>query len=306
VAAVIRSALVTGGTGYLGVRLVEALAADGTDVHVLTRPGSDTARLDALPIPPSLHHAAAGDDTLPAIVSAAHPDVVFHLAAHYVREHQAEDVVPLVMANVLLCAQLADALRQAGTGVLVNAGTYFEYFDTVQPGEGYRPVNLYAATKRACADVLAYYIDAGHFAALHLILFDVYGPGDWRERLPAALLRAQQNGVPLLLPGAATRVELTHVDDAVAALRHAGQLLIERPGDVAGERFAVRGDTAPTLQEVVAAFEQASQRPVPVARGAFEPAERHVTDPWRGPVLPGWAPRVDLEAGFRSMLDGAT
>ena len=212
-----KKALVTGATGYLGLLLVRALGADDVEVHVVTRPGSDTSRLEALPNPTHLHQAIPGEDTLGAIVAAARPDVVFHLAAHYVREHESADVAPLVTSNVLLCAQLADAMSQSG-GVVVNVGSYFEHYDIDAGTDDYRPLNLYAATKRACADILEFYFDAGHLTGLHAVLYDVYGPGDWRNNLPAALVRAQDRGEPLPLPEEPTRVELTHVADAVAAL----------------------------------------------------------------------------------------
>jgi len=73
-------ALVTGATGFIGSNVARALAAEGAQVRVLARPGSDRRALEGLPVevwegdlldPPSLRRAAAGCDTL------------FHAAAWY-------------------------------------------------------------------------------------------------------------------------------------------------------------------------------------------------------------------------------
>jgi nucleoside-diphosphate-sugar epimerase len=69
--------LVTGGTGYFGARLVQALRARRARVRVLARPGADTARLEALGV-----EIARGDVTEPAGLSAAFEGaaVVVHAA----------------------------------------------------------------------------------------------------------------------------------------------------------------------------------------------------------------------------------
>lgn len=58
--------LVTGGTGYVGVRLAETLRARGARLRVLARPGADTKRLEALGV-----KIVRGDVTVPATLAAA-------------------------------------------------------------------------------------------------------------------------------------------------------------------------------------------------------------------------------------------
>ena len=70
--------LVTGATGLLGSHLAERLAAQGTTVRALVRPGSRTDFLDALGV-----EIVRGDLTDPAACTAAVAGVarVFHCAA---------------------------------------------------------------------------------------------------------------------------------------------------------------------------------------------------------------------------------
>lgn len=293
-----KAVAVTGATSYPGVHLVRALAERGSDVHAIVRPESDTGRLQQLPASPTLHVHDGSTDGLSAILGAIQPQVVHHLAAHYVREHTPADVELMIHANVLFCAQLAEAMRLAGTTALVYAGSHFEHFDA----DGYRPLNLYAATKWACSNLLEYYRDAGHFAVVTLVLFDVYGPDDWRDRLFGAIARALASGEPWPLAPGDPVLDLVYIDDAVAAFLRAGELLTEDPAAMSGRRFAVRGLGPYRLSEVVAACEAHGGKPIPVAPDAYPVPLRTVTRPWAGPLLPEWEPRVGLDEGVARVL----
>ena len=74
-----RHAVVTGGTGFLGLNLIEQLTAGGWHVTALHRPTSDLAEIRRFPV-----DLVAGDLTDPASLRRALPravDTVFHVAA---------------------------------------------------------------------------------------------------------------------------------------------------------------------------------------------------------------------------------
>ena len=75
-----RTAFVTGATGFVGTNLVHALVADGWDVTVLHRPTSDIARIASLP----LRRVIGTIDDEAALLSAIPEgvDAVFHVAAN--------------------------------------------------------------------------------------------------------------------------------------------------------------------------------------------------------------------------------
>lgn len=295
-----RKVLVTGATCYVGRALVGRLMADGVEVHAVTRPTTDPSRLDVLPARPVLHVHDGTTERLAEIVRTVAPEVVFHLAGLYVRRHAGTDVTRMLDSNVVFGSMLLEALHRSGGGRLVNTGTYFQFMD----GGGYRPLNLYAATKEAFESVLAYYVDAGLLQATTLVIFDTYGSDDWRPRLMAAIRDARATGTPLPLPMDDPPLDMVHVDDVVAAFVRAGELLLAQPATVNGWRYAVSLGRRHTIEEIVSVFETVGGQAIPRRRGAYPAAERTVTYPWVGPLLPGWSAQVSLEDGVRRILEG--
>ncbi|MEX0864177.1 MAG: NAD(P)-dependent oxidoreductase [Acidimicrobiia bacterium] len=290
--------IVTGATGYLGRALAASLIADGRTVHALVRSTSNLERVRAVAPDVTFHVHDGTTESIATIIGDIDPEIVFHLAARYRREDSPSDLDVLVEANVLFGTQVLDAMRRAGCHRLVAAGSAFEHH-----GEGGdQALNLYAATKQAFGEILAYYAEVAAIDAVVTVLYDVYGPDDERRRLPTLMREAQFGGPPLSLPARPIKVDMLFVDDAVAALVRAGVLTAEqRPGV---RRFAASGGSVRSISDVVAAFERASGRPVPVASDAYPVPDRSIETPWRGPQVPGWAPKVSLEDGFRLLLMG--
>lgn len=289
-------ALVTGATGFLGRSLARRFVADGAEVHAVVRPGSDVARLPA-GVRAHLHDGSTKG--MLALASEVRPEIAFHLASLAVSEHTSEQVDELVRANVLLPAQLLEALAAAGTRWLVNTGSAWQHGS----GEGYDPICLYAATKQAAEDVIRFYVASAGLSAITLKLFHVYGPGDPRPRLVNQLARAALTGRSLPMTEGEQAVDLVYLDDAVLAFVRAAELL--REGAVRGQAaFAVSSGSTRSVRDVVAAMGRVAGRAVPVRYGVRPYKRRELFAPISmGPPLPGWTPRVPFETGLRRVLE---
>jgi uncharacterized protein YbjT (DUF2867 family) len=190
-----REVVVTGGTGYIGRRLVPALIARGNRVRVLTRresiarvpPGATPIIGNALDAD-SFSAWLSGRDTIVHLVGTPHPGPA------KAREFQAVDLVS-IRATV-------DAAGRAGASHLV-------YVSVAQPA----PVmHAYLAARAAGEAAIA---EAGLTATV-LRPWYVLGPGHW---WPVALLPLY--GVAWLLPSAragARRRGLVTLRQMVAAL----------------------------------------------------------------------------------------
>jgi nucleoside-diphosphate-sugar epimerase len=287
-------ALVTGATGFVGGRLAGRLLAQGWSVHAVRRASS----VKPAPAGVQVHRHDGSTVQLAAIAAAVRPEVTFHLASLFLAQHGPEDVVPLVKANVEFGAQLLEAVTGAGCRRIVDAGTAWQHL----AGANYDPVCLYAATKQAFADVLAYWVAARGLAATTLQLHDTYGPGDPRPKLIPSLLRAASEGRRLALSPGEQRLDLVHVDDAAEAFAVAGRRLLD--GVLAAGRhevYAVSSGQAVRLRDVVDLLREATGLPIEVEWGARPYRPREVMEPWRGPTLPGWSPRIMLRDGFAGL-----
>jgi nucleoside-diphosphate-sugar epimerase len=286
-----RRALVTGASGYVGSHLARRLLAEGWDVHVLLRAGSDAP---AIASTLTVHRFGGETEDLVQIVKRAAPGVVFHLAAAFVAEHRPDDVAPLVQANLLFATQLVEAMRVNGVRVLVNTGTAWQHYGD----RDYDPVNLYAATKQAFEAILAYYVNAHAFRVATLVLSDTYGPDDVRPKLMTALWRAARSGQRLAMSSGGQLLDLVYVDDVVDAYVAAERALrAAAPGQL---HYRVSSGAPLRLTELVAAFEAAAGVRLEVDWGARPDRPREMLVPWTGAAPPpGWQPCVALADGIR-------
>jgi nucleoside-diphosphate-sugar epimerase len=269
-------------------------------MHAIVRRASAPERVAALRATGCVMHVHDGShDGMETIVDEARPDCTWHLATHFVPQHHTEDVVPLVRANVEFGTSLLDALvRFRGSPAIVTAGTAWQQHNNT----AYAPMSLYAATKQAFDSVAAFYSGVMQARVVECMLFDTYGPADPRKKLLWALANAARTDEPLKLSGEGRQfIDFVHVDDAVQALIIAGERAsAAAPGTF--ERWAVRSAEALTVRDLVARFGRARGTEIPVEWNARPPRMREMNVAWTaGEVLPGWIPRISLDAGLASI-----
>jgi GDP-L-fucose synthase len=220
--------VVTGGAGFLGSRVIDALLRNGSSIEDISVPRSKTQDL------------RIWDNCVTAIKDR---DIVIHLAAteggiRFNKEHPGI----IFYDNAIMGINLMEAARREGVAKFVTVGTACSYpKDTPIPfkedylWQGY-PEESEAAyglsKKMLVAQGYAYHQEFA-FDSIHLILTNLYGPGDSfdpeHSHVVASLIRkihlAKQNGsseVVLWGTGNASR-ELLHVDEAARAILLATQ-----------------------------------------------------------------------------------
>jgi nucleoside-diphosphate-sugar epimerase len=288
-----RSALITGASGFIGHRLSRRLLDDGWTVHALLR-GDRPKDLPGL----IAHPYSGATNEVAQAVASARPDVAFHLASLYLADHQPDQLIDLVASNVLLTAQLAEALSVDGGGRLLNTGTGWQHHH----GASYLPVNLYAATKQAAIDLLRYYGDARGLSVLTLKLFDTYGLGDTRRKLVQLLADAALDDEALAMSPGEQTVDMTHVDDVVDAFVVAADRLLAADTPL-NEVWFVGGERM-TVRELAARVAIGIGRPVQATFGgrSYRPREVMMPVDPAGASLPGWQRRRTIETFLSEVL----
>ncbi len=291
-----RTALVTGASGYLGGHVARRLLAAGWRVVAFVRTGSQ------LPDDLSQQVVRADDDGTTASVTAAFAavpvDVVVHLASAVIGIHRADQVDAILDANIRLPTRLLEVMRQGGCRRMVNTGTFWQHCNR----DDYAPVNLYAATKQAFEDIAAAYVANDAIRLCTLVLFETYGADDPRAKIVRLLVEAIGAPEPLLLSPGEQILDLTHVADVAEAFVVAAARMANDEG-AAQERFRV-GGTRLSLKALVERVAAMADAPPNVRIGARVYREREIMVPVCEtiPLLPGWLARRVLDDEIAAMV----
>lgn len=281
-----RHALVTGATGFLGHHLALTLVADGWQVSALQRPTSARSAMGERLRSAGVESVVftSGED-VQRLVSRASPEVVFHLATHYVKEHTPADVPLLIEANVTFGTHLLDGLR--GTdAVVVGAMSYFQFREGVPA-----PISLYSATKQAFLDISDYYRVVSGLDIRQVILYDTFGPEDVRDKLVPRLLAALMEGHPVGLGSAEQPINLLYVDDVVSGF-------IAAAGQQESSLLCLRSPDDVTVGEVVRTLGDVAGRPVSCSFDNTGRVDETVLHAGTWPLPDGWAAPRTLAEGL--------
>lgn len=114
-----RKALVMGASGFLGSHVVKALAAEGRDIRIFTRAGSDTSAIDHLRV-----ERAIGDVCEPATLRQAMGgcSVVYYCVVD--TRAWLKDPAPLRITNVAGLRNVLDAAMELGVERFVYTSTF--------------------------------------------------------------------------------------------------------------------------------------------------------------------------------------
>jgi UDP-glucose 4-epimerase len=172
-------ALVTGGAGFIGSHLVDALLADGREVTVIDDLSSGDAR--NVPAAAELQQIDIVDRAaLHAAIAAAQPSAIFHLAAQASVVASVEDPVRDCAVNVEGTLNVLDAAaRLKAPVVFTSTGGALYGDDAPMPTSEERipaPLSPYGASKWAAEAYVNTWSLAGGIPHAVCRLGNVYGP----------------------------------------------------------------------------------------------------------------------------------
>lgn len=305
-----RRVLVTGGCGFIGSHLVEALLAAGAEVVVLGRYNSGSHRGFLMGNGHAALRVELGSVSDPWFVQelAAGVDTIFHLAALIGIPYSYRAPSQYVETNVNGTIAVLEAARREGVRRVVHTSTSETYgsaqyapIDEKHPLVGQSP---YSATKIA-ADKLAesYHLSFGT-PVVTLRPFNTFGP---RQSLRAVIpsLMAQALHAEEIQVGSLDPIrDMNYVGDTVAGFLGAGS------GEgLVGGVFNVGSGVGHTIGEILEAVQRVAATAKPVrqtaerSRPAASEVERLICDYSRAAGAFGYRPTVSLEEGLAEVRD---
>jgi UDP-glucose 4-epimerase len=247
--------LVTGGAGFIGSHLVEALVGRGHLVRVLDDFSTGCrANLERVRERVQLLYGDVGDlDTVRGAVRGA--EVVFHQAALASVPRSVADPLATHRACVDGTLNVLLAARDAGVRRVVYAASSSAYGNSARlpksEADPAAPLSPYAVAKLAGEQYCAAFTEVYGLETVRLRYFNVFGPRQTPDSPYAAViplfLRALTEGRRPLLHGDGQQSrDFTFVDDVVQA----NLLAAEAPG-VSGRVYNVACGRRTTLMELV-------------------------------------------------------
>ncbi len=307
-------ALVTGGAGFIGSNLVDALLARGDEVTVVDdlSTGRRVNLAGALERGIDLQEADIRDGPrLTAILAAARPDIVFHLAAQIDVRRSIEDPAFDATVNVVGTINVLEAARQAGVSRLVNTSTGGAIYgdaevmptpETVEP----RPMAAYGQSKYCAERYCGWYGRLYGMEAVTLRYGNVYGPRQDPKGEAGVIAifagRLLDGRRPTIYGDGLQTRDYTFVGDIVAA-----NLAAAAHPEAHGE-YNVGTGVESTVLDVVAALREAAGEGHSGFEPEFAPAragevQRSSLDVTRAHSELGFTASTSLVEGMRATLD---
>jgi len=296
--------LVTGGAGFIGSNLVDALVARGDRVRVLD--DFSTGRRENLAAQPGVE-VVEGDLRDAAVVrrAVAGVDGVFHQAALRSVPRSVDDPLSSNQVNVTGTLVLLLACRDAGVRRVVYASSSSVYGDDPALPKvetlPTRPVSPYAISKLAAEHYCQTFARLYGLETVSLRYFNVFGPRQNPESkysavIPRFLAQALA-GEPLEVHGDGEQSrDFTYIDNVVE-----GNLRAMAAPGVSGEVFNIACGTRHSLIAIADAIADFLGRQLPRAHTGPRAGDvRHtLADITKAERLLGYRPKVDFATGMR-------
>jgi UDP-glucose 4-epimerase len=305
--------LVTGGAGYIGSVVVEALQAAGAERIVVLDDLSKGHR-NAVLSTARLVEGRIGDRALVAeVCRAERVDAAIHMAASSLVPESVRDPARYYANNVAASLALLDGLRDAGVSRFVLSSTAAVYGE---PEKGpitedfpTRPTNPYGETKLALERALAWYAAAYSLSSASLRYFNAAGAtetnGEDHEPethlipIVLAAARGEREAVAIYgddyptADGTCVR-DYVHVSDLADAHLRALDALPTEVGAAGTARVYNLGTgSGYSVRQVVSVAEEVTGRAIPTLR-----APRRPGDP---AVLVASSEKIQRELGWRPL-----
>jgi len=298
-------ALVTGGAGFIGSHLVDALLADGIDV--LAVDDLSRGRREQVNTAAEFTRMDVADPRLIELVGAHRPDIVFHLAAQIDVRRSVADPVADTQTNVVGTVNLLHASAQHGVRRVVFAssgGAIYGDTDVIPTPESHelRPASPYGTAKLCGEAYGTLYQRMRGLEFIALRYANVYGPRqDPHGEAGVVAIFAQRllrdAAVTINGDGLQTR-DYVYVDDVVRANLAA---MSSRTPDAVNIGTGVETDVDGLYERV----RRVSGTEARTVHGDAKPGEqrRSCLDIGHARTALGWEPSVALDEGLRRTTD---
>lgn len=311
--------LLTGGAGFIGSHVAEALLRGGAQLSVVDNldtfysPAWKKANLESIRKIGAFEffeQDICSTDGTREVFASAPPDAVIHLAARAGVRPSIEQPRLYEQVNVAGTVNLLELCREFRVERLIFGSSSSVYGATSrapfsEAEAGLRPISPYAATKLACELLCYTYAHLYKLPVMALRFFTVYGPRQRPDLAIHKFVARMEAGKPLPIFGdGESGRDYTYIDDIVAGVLAA---LDYNFSSTEGPPFEIcnLGNSHPVrLSELVCLLERATGKKAIVLREAPQQGDVPLTwaDISKARKLLGYRPQTSLEEGLKKFV----
>jgi len=193
--------LVTGGTGFIGKRLITQFRENNYKFVVLTR--KKFKKKNFIYLDKNLKDASKK-------ILRFKPTTIVHLATNFQKNHNLDKIPDMIEGNISFGSKILELLKDK-IKLFININSAY----TSVNGKSYDPKDFYSSTKYGFEVILNYFNKYYNFKVVNLLLADTYGPNDKRIKLINILLKKNKS---LKINNPNDEVNYTYIDDVIEAL----------------------------------------------------------------------------------------
>ena len=136
-----------------------------------------------------------------------------------------------------------------------------------------------------------------------IIIFDTFGPNDWRQKLFHAITKAVKTNEVIPIPAGNVPMYPVYIADVIDCYILAAQKLASKPNEIINKCFAVRGNDETSIHEIIRTFEQVTDKKIYTEIGAWPASTREIKNIWLGSTMSDWSLKYNLAEGIKKIFE---
>ncbi len=297
--------LVTGGAGFIGSHIVDALVTAGH--HVVVVDNLATGSRDNIPAEVTLHEVNIQDSILAKIFAQEQPEIVFHLAAQIDVRKSVADPLADAQENIIGSLNLLEQCRATGVKKVIfssTGGAIYGDTDVVPTPESHStdPISPYGIAKLTIEKYLYFYHHVHGLNYTILRYGNVYGPRqNAKGEAGVVSIFCDQiltKNIPIINGDGSQTRDYVYVGDVVAA--NMAALNSEKNG-----LYNIGTGIETTVNDLAAHIKSALQSSVEFMHGKAKPGEqqRSCIDASKAKTELNWTPQMTIADGIKKTAE---